>query len=752
MADHDQFQELMSQGADAAWHQDWQTALEIYSQAVQIDTEDAEANIGLGIALQNTGRLDRALQVFNRATKLAPNDPVPIERSAEVLEGLGQPDDSAQRYVKVGDAYAKVRDVAMAINSWEKAASLTRGLISVHAKLAQAYEKIGDKSQVIRQYALLARSFQMADDEAKAKKALERILRIDRNNAVALNGLRALNSGLEINIPQEYYHVDAEVEAPTGDGDLFSYDPYAEDDERLDVGVAHPLGPIGEALERSLEIMAAFVVESGLNEFVMFAMQGMEYQRQDDELEAIAAYEQAVAAGLRHPSLQMALGGLLVLNDRSQDAIAYLGEAAQSSELQSGAFHGLGLAYYAMENQPRASKYLIQSLRNVDVQLSKADNELDDLTPVYDSLLSGIQDRAPEMLEVINGRFIKLLSGEDWKQRIPETRRHLVETLRGEGQGGLFDWFIAKGSDELTELVTSIDRFIRQGLYTLAMEIAHFAVERSPSYLPVHVRMAEIMMKEGRIRQAINKYNTVARSYLVREENDRAASILGEVLEMAPLDVDVRWNLIELLESEDRWQEALDQHMDLAQTYQQLGDFDNAMYSYDRAEEIGQDLDVTSDKRAQIKHAIADIHQLRLNTREAQRIYEEIITFAPQDEPALRALIDIYYTQGNQGEAVRKLDTLLSTYAKSGRVNKIVELLEQLVHRNPDDAALRKRLASIYRRRNQKAEAIEQLDALGELQLDAGLTQEAAQTIKQIIALKPDRVDEYKRLLQQLRG
>jgi hypothetical protein len=35
--------------------------------------------------------------------------------------------------------------------------------------------------------------------------------------------------------------------------------------------------------------------------------------------------------------------------------------------------------------------------------------------------------------------------------------------------------------------------------------------------------MAEIMMKEGRIRQAINKYNMVAKAYLVREENDRAA-------------------------------------------------------------------------------------------------------------------------------------------------------------------------------------------------------------------------------------
>jgi lipopolysaccharide biosynthesis regulator YciM len=108
----------------------------------------------------------------------------------------------------------------------------------------------------------------------------------------------------------------------------------------------------------------------------------------------------------------------------------------------------------------------------------------------------------------------------------------------------------------------------------------------SPFYLPIHVRMAEIMMREGRVRQAINKYNMVARTYLVRGENDRAASILGEVLEMAPLDISVRTNLIELLETEERWDEALDQYVDLADTYHQLGDFDMARSTYTLAERL----------------------------------------------------------------------------------------------------------------------------------------------------------------------
>jgi tetratricopeptide (TPR) repeat protein len=264
--------------------------------------------------------------------------------------------------------------------------------------------------------------------------------------------------------------------------------------------------------------------------------------------------------------------------------------------------------------------------------------------------------------------------------------------------------------------------------------------------------MAEVMMKEGRIRQAINKYNMVAKAYLVREENDRAASILYEVLEMAPLDTDVRISLIHLLEEENRMEEALDQYIDLAETYQQLGDFERANQTFEAASKMAADTNAAPGKIVQIKHFIADINQMRLNTREAQRIYEEILTVKSDDEKALRGLIDIYYTQGNQVEAVKRLDVLLSFYAKSGEVIKIEQMLEELVNTNPSDGALRQRLASIYRRRGRKREAIEQLDALGELQLDAGLTKDAAQTIKQIIAMGPDRLDDYKRLLSQLGG
>jgi tetratricopeptide (TPR) repeat protein len=414
--------------------------------------------------------------------------------------------------------------------------------------------------------------------------------------------------------------------------------------------------------------------------------------------------------------------------------------------------HALGQAYFKMGKQKQAARYLIQSLQAVDSALAVNEAEEAELQSVYERLFTALEDATDEAMSAINGRFLKLLSGKDWKQRVAETRRHLDEVMRQGGAGGARDFLIASGSDELTETVSRIDRFIRQGLLTLAMDEAHRAVEYSPMYLPVHVRMAEIMMREGRVRQAINKYNMVARSYLVRDEKERAASILTEVLETAPLDISVRTSLIELLEGENRQDEVLDQYVELARVYNQMGNFDMSRETYNIAERIGKKISAPVVKMVLIKHRIAEMDELRADMRRVQKAYEDIIEMSPSDETAYRKLVDIYFAQGNQVEGTRKLDQLLDLYARTKQVNRIIQMLEELVRLYPKDMGMRSRLSSIYTRLERSAEAIEQLDALGELQLEAGMHREAVSTIKKIVKLKPENIEDYRRLLSQLGG
>lgn len=740
----DAYEQHMNSGHNAAWDQNWSAAITAYGRALQEFPEDADAHIHMGLALLKAGRLDDALKVYMRAHQINQADPIPLEKSADVLERMGRLREAAQQYVNVAEMYLGQRDIDKAIANWDKATRLTPGLVSVHLKLAQAYERIGNKQKAIREYLTLAFNFQRNADSEKAMRAVQRALKLDPKNAQSLNTLRVIETGGEMMPPNRDDADQVRDNGAVDFVDLF--------DTREEIGEADPLGPIGEAMTEALSALAAHVVESGnLDAAGSDALQAMELQRQGLNEEAIKAYERA-APHMRHPALKLNLGALLLLAGRPDEAVKHLGEAAVVPDLSAGAYHGLGQSYFKMGKHKQASRFLIQSLQAVDTTLAADVDEVQELIEVYDQLLMTLDGRTDEALAQINQRFINLLQGKDWKQRIAETRHQLQEAMRVAGEKGVVDILVTSRSDELTASVSTIDRFIRQGLLTLAMDEAHRAVEFSPFYLPVHIRMAEIMMREGRVRQAISKYNVVARSYMVRGEHDRAASILSEVLEMAPLDISVRTNLIELLETEERWEEALDQYIDLADTYNQLGDFDMARSTYSVAERLANRINASTEKIVRIKHRIADIDQIRLDIRKAQRIYEEIVQLAPDDERARRMLIDLNYRQGNQVEAIKRLDQLLSVYAKKQQVNRIVQLLDELVTLYPTDQNLRSRLAAIYRQLGRKKDAILQLDALGELQLEAGQTDDAANTIRQIIALNPEGVDDYRRLLTQLGG
>jgi tetratricopeptide (TPR) repeat protein len=405
-----------------------------------------------------------------------------------------------------------------------------------------------------------------------------------------------------------------------------------------------------------------------------------------------------------------------------------------------------------MGRHRQANDNMLRTLQSVDETMNIEPEQAVELFGLWRDLREGIVRENDEVQHRISTRLGTFLEGKDWRTRLRDTRRQIEETIREQGIKGVLDILAAERGDKLTESVTLIDRYMRQGLFVLAMDEAHRAVEFSPTYLPVHVRMAEIMMREGRVRQAIQKFNAVAKTFMARGDNARAAAILGEVLERAPLDVAVRESLIELLESEERWDEVLDQYIDLADAHHQLGNFEQSRDTYALAERIATKVNASSEKMVRIKHRLADIDLTRLDMRRVQKTYEEIIALAPEDERAHRMLVDLNYRQGNAIEAIRRLDKLLGIYARLKQVNRIVQLLEELVTVYPQDTGLRSRLASIYKQLNRRVDAIKQLDALGELQLQAGNHREAAGTIRQIISLNPDRMDDYRKLLAQLGG
>ena len=741
--DREVYNKAMNTGHSAAWDQQWDRAIAAYGRAVQEFPEDPDAHRSLGMALLQAHRLEEALKVYTRAHQLAPDDPIPLEKSADVLERMGRLREAAQQYVKVADIYISQRDLDKAIGNWERATHLTTGLIQIHAKLATAYERVGSNKKAIREYLTLAFNFQRLGDTEKAIQAVQRALRLDRSNAQALNTLQALESGNLVNAPADEKPAKAEKRQ-----NAFEL-PSDGTDRR--VGDADPRGPLGEAEEIALTDLATFVFDSGdLSGGSTYAIQAIELQRQRQTLDAIKAYQQAIKERFTHSAIQLNLG-LLQLETDPSAAVKHLTTATEDPRVAAGAHHGLAQAYMLLDKPQDAARHLVETLRMVDLSLAVTDSERSQLNAVYNDLQSNIQRGDKRQLAAMNQRFVSLLTGADWKQRVAETRRQLEDTARTEGVTGMVEQ-LAEGGEELTESVSSIDRYIREGYLTLAMDEAYYATEIAPTYLPIHMRMAQVLIADNQLQSAINKYHMIASTYMARDQVDRAAGILNEVLQIAPMDLDVRKKLIQILEREEKWIEALDQYVDMADAYYQLADFDRARDTYHQAHNLADRLDAPQNQIIHILHRMADIDITRLDLRQALRTYEQIKAMDPEDERARRALMDLYFRLNNRIEAVKELDSLMRLYAQRQRADLIQQVLEEQVALYPEEMALRSRMAAFYRRLGRINEAVSQLDALGELQLDAGMHGAAADTIRQIIAMNPAGVEDYKKLLRTLGG
>lgn len=746
----DTYEQSMNAGHNAAWEQEWVTAITNYGRAIQEFPDDLEAHIALGFGLLEAGRLDDALKVYTRAHQLNPSDPIALEKSADILERLGRLKEAAEQYINVSELYLAQRDLNKTIENWERATHLTPGLINIHAKLAQGYERIGAKGKAVRQYLILAYNFQRLNDTDKAMKSCQRALRLDSKNTLIVNTIRALEVGNPISMPPD-------DDEPRNVGRMEQKQQpkkgkRSTQEEIAAIVESDPLGPLGEAMSDAMGLLATHVVEQGMMDATgASALQALEFQRQGLRREAIEAYQRAEPR-LKHPALKFNLGALLVLEGQPDEALKHLGEAINNPQLSSGAYQALGLAYRAQGKYKQAIKWLTQSMQAVDGGNALTEDEMMDVMSTYERISSALERQNEETIAAASARLAGMLEGKDWKHHIPETRRQLEETMREEGEQGVIDILVAQHGDKLTRSMDSINRYIRQGMTSMAMDEAHFAVETSPFYLPVHERMAEILMREGRVRQAISKYNVIASVYMSRGDNSRAAKILNNILEMAPLDVTVRENLINLLEQEENVNALVPQYIGLADTYAQLGDPDKARETYAIAERTAVRAQAPGATQVQIKHKVADLEQLRMDFRRAQRIFEEITQLDPNDERAYRALIDLHHRQGNHIEATKRLDELLRSYAREKNIARIMQVLEELVKSYPNDTGVRSRLSAIYRQVGRKQDAIAQLDALGELQLEGGMHKQAADTIRLIISLNPTNMDDYRRLLGQLGG
>ena len=248
----------------------------------------------------------------------------------------------------------------------------------------------------------------------------------------------------------------------------------------------------------------------------------------------------------------------------------------------------------------------------------------------------------------------------------------------------------------------------------------------------------------------MRKLKAVAETHRVRGEVREASEVYLRILNFAPVELNSRARLIDLLAQQARSDEALDQFLQLADLYRQMAQIEEARRALTEALRLAQQSQVEPKWEIRILREMGDMDLARLDWRHALRTFEQITALDPADEKASANLIDLNLRLGQEESAAVALDRHLENLVHNGRGVEALAYLEELAREHPGKQMLHTRLAEAYRAAGRKADAISQYDALGEIQLDAGQIGEAIQTIRTIISLDPPGLDGYQELLRNL--
>lgn len=727
------YETSMREAANAAWDHQWDAAISAYKIAVDEFPEDSNALTGLGLALMEAGRLEEALEVLARANELSPDDPIVLEKSADVLERMGRLEEAGNKYVAVAEIHLSRRNVERAIANWERAVGLLPKEVKLRSRLAVAYERTEQKKKAVREYVSLAAIFQRMNDVPKATQALQRALKIDPNNDQVRNNLAALRAGSPVDLP------DAQDPAIAKKEGFEAFTTSSGTEVQL-------LSPIAEAAERAMGMLAELLFDAELSaQTQALVAEAIEQQRSGDASSAADTYTQAIKSGLDHQAAWLNSGLLYYQLDDIRRAVDALGRVVEEPDFAVAANLALGRIHMKAEKWDMAARYLVQGLRYAD--LTVAPGQGAETNASYDEMVQELDGQDEEKLRSLSQALLEILDSDDWRKRLLEIRSRLES-----GQASdLVQSMLEEGAEKVSGVLNRINQYISNGMLLLAMEESHYAVELSPWYLPVHTRMADILAKENKPTAAANKYTMVANTYLARGEGEKAADMFAEALQLSPLDVGARQHLVDMFIDQGRVAEALNHYEDMADVYLTMADAGSARQTYQRAIGLAQQSGAPPEQTVRLLYKIADLDAQNLDWRQALGGYEQIKELVPGEEDAIIAIVDLNFRLGQVERATQELDAYLTYCIQNNKIDRVVPVLEEQVRNRPDEIALRQRLAKAYQEQKRLPEAIAQLDALGELLLEAGRPDDAVEVIQQIVSLNPPDVDGYRQLLQRLK-
>lgn len=322
----DVFQKAMNDGHSAAWDQEWGKAANAYRRALEEFPDHPKALNSLGLALYQLNNVEEALQIYTRVSKITPDDPVSMEKVAQLSERTGDLKAAVDAAIRAGDLFLKQRDTEKALENWVRVTNINPENAIAHSRLAQVHEKLGHKQQAVIEYLAIASIIQRAGNMEKTLEMVNKAQSLLPDSPEVKQAQTLLKTGQLLPRP---------VRGKGGTGPI-RMAQVKELQKPLASRASSGLDPVAEARQKALTQLAELLFEysddspaaqerrglsaivkgtGGLSmqhaeqtKVVLHLGQAIDAQSKGNESQAAEEMEGALEAGFKHPALYFTLG------------------------------------------------------------------------------------------------------------------------------------------------------------------------------------------------------------------------------------------------------------------------------------------------------------------------------------------------------------------------------------------------------------------------------------------------------------
>lgn len=600
--------------------QQWSAALKEYRRAAEEFPEDLDAQLGIASAYAGLQRWREALEIYETLQNKAPDEPVILERLAETYVQIQDMEKVRQTYLRLSDQHVIHRKVPQAIGTLERLSDLLPQDEEVMTRLARLYQDVGDKNALVRiqldrvrimfrdgrlndAMVLAEELLQQAPDNRQVKDMVFRLRReitarkergeLDETSTTTTVSAFQLESWVREameyqengNLEDAVHLYERAIQSGLRRGD-----------------VSYNLGLLYKEFGRLEDAVEQFEAASADDEYALSSHYALgECYRDLDQLgEAAQEFEQALHQVDLQTIGREAVDDLIQMYEAAGGVHEARGDLARAASLyatlagflQSKRWKKGRTEEFRKRAQELTEKSMFAKLRQLGTGI----------LPAIEERARGEPAREPAELEAAQSNIPALTSGG--------TLRPITDFLRSAGQPGepfpeepalvavkpleealsivppvpvqlpVRELDTTGLEEPVRDLVEASRIYLEKGLFNAAIDACCEVIQQAPQYLPIHLRLAEVYERQDRPNLALAKYQALANTYLAREDKERAASVYAALLALAPDTVSTRSRLADLLIGLGRTEDAVQEKVQIANTYFRLGQTNRATETF----------------------------------------------------------------------------------------------------------------------------------------------------------------------------